>query len=135
MFSDYQALMRIWTHPWALKLESARQIERFIDSDDSLKDFVVGTDEEESEASEEMSWTSDESDNGKCFSFHFSRTNNLCTSFIHIFEGEICLRYVSIDRKSPVLDKRYAWTSFVQLTKAIEPVQLSSYSGWIKYII
>jgi hypothetical protein len=91
--------MRIWTHPWALKLESARQIERFIDSDDSLKDFVVGTDEEESEASEEMSWTSDESDNGKCFSFHFSRTNvkSLCTSFIHIFEGEICLRYVSIE--------------------------------------
>ena len=68
LFSDYQALMRIWTHPWSLKLESARQIENFIDSDDSLKDFVVESDEG-TEASEEMSWTSDdadsESDKGK----------------------------------------------------------------------
>ncbi len=67
MFSDYQALMRIWTHPWSLKLETARQIENFIDSDDdSLKDFVVESDESEGESSEEMSWTSDtSSDNEK----------------------------------------------------------------------
>ena len=69
LFSDYQALMRIWTHPWSLKLETARKIENFIDSDDdSLKDFVVYSDEEEESAvsSEEMSWTSDtSSDTGK----------------------------------------------------------------------
>ena len=25
LFSDYQALMRIWTHPWILKLDEIRQ--------------------------------------------------------------------------------------------------------------
>ena len=25
LFSDYQALMRIWTHPWMLKLDEIRQ--------------------------------------------------------------------------------------------------------------
>ena len=25
LFSDYQALMRIWTHPWVLKLDEIRQ--------------------------------------------------------------------------------------------------------------
>lgn len=65
MFSDYQALMRIWTHPWSLKLETARQMEKFLDSDDSLKDFVVESGEEESDAasssSDNMSWSSDSS--------------------------------------------------------------------------
>ena len=28
LFSDYQSLMRIWTHPWVLKLEEARQEKR-----------------------------------------------------------------------------------------------------------
>lgn len=67
MFSDYQALMRIWTHPWSLKLETARVYTEFDDTDDSLKDFVVESDdEEESEvSSEEMSWTSDTSDGNK----------------------------------------------------------------------
>lgn len=67
MFSDYQALMRIWTHPWCLKLESARQIEKFIDTDDSMADFVVESGEEEESAvsSEEMSWTSNSSEDEK----------------------------------------------------------------------
>ena len=25
LFSDYQTLMRVWTHPWVLKLEALRQ--------------------------------------------------------------------------------------------------------------
>ena len=25
LFSDYQALMRIWTHPWVLRLDEIRQ--------------------------------------------------------------------------------------------------------------
>lgn len=25
LFKDYQALMRIWTHPWVLKLDEIRQ--------------------------------------------------------------------------------------------------------------
>ena len=63
LFSDYQALMRIWTHPWALKIESARQIEKFIDSDDdSMADFVVESGEESGASSEEMSWSSGSSD-------------------------------------------------------------------------
>ena len=28
LFSDYQTLMRIWTHPWVLKLEEARQAKK-----------------------------------------------------------------------------------------------------------
>lgn len=40
--------MRIWTHPWCLKLEALRRPEKFDDTD-SLDDFVVHTDEEEEE--------------------------------------------------------------------------------------
>ncbi|XP_068719985.1 transcriptional regulator ATRX homolog [Montipora capricornis] len=61
LFSDYQALMRIWTHPWCLKLEALRRPEKFIDSD-SMDDFVVHTDEEEedqeNEDEEQMEWES-----------------------------------------------------------------------------
>jgi len=28
LFKDYQALMRIWTHPWVLKLDEIRQENR-----------------------------------------------------------------------------------------------------------
>ena len=48
LFSDYQALMRIWTHPWCLKLEALRRPETFADTD-SMDDFVVHSDEEEEE--------------------------------------------------------------------------------------
>lgn len=54
LFSDYQALMRIWTHPWCLKLEALRRPEKFVDTD-SMDDFVVHTDEEEGEEEEEES--------------------------------------------------------------------------------
>ena len=49
LFSDYQALMRIWTHPWSMKLEALRRPERFNDTD-SMEDFVVHSDEEEEES-------------------------------------------------------------------------------------
>jgi len=61
LFSDYQALMRIWTHPWCLKLEAMRRPEKFVDSD-SMDDFVVHTDEEdEEEEEEEEEWHSSSS--------------------------------------------------------------------------
>ena len=62
LFSDYQALMRIWTHPWCLKLEAMRRPEKFLDSD-SMDDFVVHTDEEEDEEDdeEEEEWHSSSS--------------------------------------------------------------------------
>lgn len=44
--------MRIWTHPWCLKLEALRRPEKFVDTD-SMDDFVVHTDEEEEEEEEE----------------------------------------------------------------------------------
>lgn len=61
LFSDYQALMRIWTHPWCLKLEALRRPEKFVDSD-SMDDFVVHTDEEEEEDEEEESLKSTSSE-------------------------------------------------------------------------
>lgn len=56
MFSDYQALLRIWTHPWSLKLESERRSNyNFIDSDnDSLADFVVSDEESDKESDEDI---------------------------------------------------------------------------------
>lgn len=57
--------MRIWTHPWCLKLEAIRRSLRapYSDSENSLDGFVVHTDEEsESEvSSDEMSLKSDSS--------------------------------------------------------------------------
>lgn len=60
LFSDYHALMRIWTHPWCLKLDALRRPETFVESD-SLDDFVVHTDEEGEEEEEEAQWESDKS--------------------------------------------------------------------------
>ena len=63
LFSDYQALMRIWTHPWCLKLDALRRPEKFVDTD-SMDDFVVHSDEEEEEeeveSESEKSTTSEE---------------------------------------------------------------------------
>lgn len=53
--------MRIWTHPWCLKLEALRRPEKFVDSD-SMDDFVVHTDEEEEEDEEEESLKSTSSE-------------------------------------------------------------------------
>ncbi|WAQ98083.1 ATRX-like protein [Mya arenaria] len=40
LFKDYQALMRIWTHPWVMKLDEIRQENKrqFSDSEDSFVD-------------------------------------------------------------------------------------------------
>ena len=40
LFSDYQCLMRIWTHPWALKVDAIRKLERNKYGDDSLDEFI-----------------------------------------------------------------------------------------------
>lgn len=53
--------MRIWTHPWCLKLEALRRPEKFVDSD-SMDDFVVHSDEEEEEDEEEESLKSTSSE-------------------------------------------------------------------------
>lgn len=72
LFSDYQALMRIWTHPWCLKLEAIRRSLRapYEDTDDSLDGFVVHSDEEEEESEPSLSSDqslslSEDSDEGK----------------------------------------------------------------------
>ncbi|XP_022801079.1 transcriptional regulator ATRX-like isoform X2 [Stylophora pistillata] len=64
LFSDYQCLMRIWTHPWCLKLDALRRPEQFLDTD-SMDDFVVHTDEEdeEEEGSESVQSTTSEEEN------------------------------------------------------------------------
>ncbi|KAL3879997.1 hypothetical protein ACJMK2_032269 [Sinanodonta woodiana] len=47
LFTDYQFLMRIWTHPWVLKLDEIRQENRrTYDSEDSFIDDEADTDEE-----------------------------------------------------------------------------------------
>lgn len=64
LFSDYQCLMRIWTHPWCLKLDALRRPEQFIDTD-SMDDFVVHTDEEEEEEEGSESVQSTTSEEGE----------------------------------------------------------------------
>ena len=64
LFSDYQALMRIWTHPWCLKLEALRRPERFDDTDNSLDDFIVHTDEDTEEEEEVESLKTTTSEDG-----------------------------------------------------------------------
>ncbi|XP_053400537.1 transcriptional regulator ATRX-like [Mercenaria mercenaria] len=50
LFTDYQALMRIWTHPWVLKLDEIRQENKrqFDDTDDDDDSFIndSGSDED-----------------------------------------------------------------------------------------
>ncbi|XP_078683394.1 uncharacterized protein LOC144917344 isoform X3 [Branchiostoma floridae x Branchiostoma belcheri] len=51
LFSDYQSLMRVWTHPWVLRLNTIREENRVrYDDDDSMDEFI--DDDDESEASE-----------------------------------------------------------------------------------
>ena len=46
LFSDYQNLMRIWTHPWVLKLDEIRQENKvqllFVLTCESALCFLVG---------------------------------------------------------------------------------------------
>ena len=52
LFSDFQCLSRIWSHPWSLHLQRMRQIQRQRpQSDDSMDEFV--NDESADELSEE----------------------------------------------------------------------------------
>lgn len=65
LFSDFQCLARIWSHPWALHLERLKQIERRkYQDDDSMDEFI--DDESENTTSEEEDdkkpkWTADTS--------------------------------------------------------------------------
>ncbi len=67
LFADYQSLMKIWTHPWAIKLEAIRRMEK--QAYDNIEDFL--DDDESDEKSEEEKldekWNSnsDSSDFGK----------------------------------------------------------------------
>ncbi|XP_071124633.1 transcriptional regulator ATRX homolog isoform X2 [Mytilus edulis] len=48
LFSDYQALMRIWTHPWVLKMAEVRQEMKNMFDDESS--FIDDTDTSQSES-------------------------------------------------------------------------------------
>ena len=67
MFADYQCLMKIWTHPWAVKLEAIRRLER--EHLDDMREFLNDS-ESESESSEddgerhEDKWRSSNSESG-----------------------------------------------------------------------
>lgn len=60
LFSDYQALMRIWTHPWVLKMAEVRQEMKNMFDDESS--FIDDTSSSESE-SEAKSTSGSASDN------------------------------------------------------------------------
>ncbi|XP_061189382.1 transcriptional regulator ATRX-like [Saccostrea echinata] len=74
LFSDYQALMRIWTHPWVLKMDEIRQADRRLfddesdfvdDSDPNDSDGSKSTDSSDSSTPSEVSIKSDISDGGR----------------------------------------------------------------------
>jgi len=41
LFSDYQNLMRIWTHPWVLRLDEIRQEKRVGNNCDCVGNFLL----------------------------------------------------------------------------------------------
>ena len=66
IFADYQCLMKIWTHPWAVKLEAIRRLER--EALDDIRNFLDDS-ESESESSDEEKvrepgWKSSDSEPG-----------------------------------------------------------------------
>ncbi|XP_052283753.1 transcriptional regulator ATRX-like [Dreissena polymorpha] len=61
LFKDYQALMRIWTHPWVLKLDEIRQ-ENKRQFDDSKDSFIEDEDSKAEDSFINDSTTSDEDD-------------------------------------------------------------------------
>ncbi|XP_057313875.1 transcriptional regulator ATRX-like isoform X2 [Hydractinia symbiolongicarpus] len=75
LFSDFQCLSRIWTHPWSLQIERQRQAYRNrFKEEDSMDEFIDDNNAEESESSnsdndKEKPWTvdtsSDEEDEAK----------------------------------------------------------------------
>ena len=67
MFADYQCLMKIWTHPWAVKLEAIRRLER--ENLENIRDFLNDCDSEPSSSEEDNGlrqdkWRSSISDSG-----------------------------------------------------------------------
>ncbi|KAH3820866.1 hypothetical protein DPMN_122615, partial [Dreissena polymorpha] len=62
LFKDYQALMRIWTHPWVLKLDEIRQ-ENKRQFDDSKDSFIEDEDSKAEDSFINDFTTSDEDDN------------------------------------------------------------------------
>ena len=66
LFSDYQALMRIWTHPWVLKMNEIRnELKNMYDDEDSFIDDTNSSSNSESDAKS----TGSESDSDKSMSF------------------------------------------------------------------
>ncbi|XP_060067660.1 transcriptional regulator ATRX-like [Ylistrum balloti] len=61
LFSDYQALMRIWTHPWVLKMDEVRQEKKakWDDEDSFIEDGSMSEDESGSELSKSNDSDSD----------------------------------------------------------------------------
>ncbi|XP_066287037.1 transcriptional regulator ATRX homolog isoform X4 [Branchiostoma lanceolatum] len=60
LFADYQSLMRVWTHPWVLRLNTIREENRVrYDDDDSMDEFL----DDESEGSESEASRSGSGDN------------------------------------------------------------------------
>ncbi|XP_078601570.1 uncharacterized protein LOC144876306 isoform X5 [Branchiostoma floridae x Branchiostoma japonicum] len=61
LFADYQSLMRVWTHPWVLRLNTIREENRVrYDDDDSMDEFI---DDDESEGSESVASRTGTDDN------------------------------------------------------------------------
>uniref|UniRef100_UPI00358EED88 transcriptional regulator ATRX-like n=1 Tax=Myxine glutinosa TaxID=7769 RepID=UPI00358EED88 len=49
LFTDYQMLSRIWTHPWCLQLDYISKENRgYFDAEDSMDDFIASSDEDSS---------------------------------------------------------------------------------------
>ncbi|XP_065058762.1 transcriptional regulator ATRX homolog [Rhopilema esculentum] len=51
IFADYQCLMKIWTHPWAVKLEAIRRLER--EALDDIRNFLDDSESESESSAEE----------------------------------------------------------------------------------
>ncbi|KAL5011678.1 hypothetical protein ScPMuIL_010229 [Solemya velum] len=65
LFSDYNILMRIWTHPWVLRLGEIRALLRAKDADDSEGSFIDDGGDTDSES---MSGLSDSSSSDQALS-------------------------------------------------------------------
>ncbi|XP_047126565.1 transcriptional regulator ATRX isoform X2 [Hydra vulgaris] len=52
LFSDFQCLSKIWTHPWALHLERERQRLRDINKEDSIEEFLNDSESSSGELSD-----------------------------------------------------------------------------------
>lgn len=66
IFADYQCLMKIWTHPWSVKLEAIRRLEK--ENLNDIREFLNDT-EQETENSDDDNvvagqWRSSDSESG-----------------------------------------------------------------------